>query len=85
MIMINNQWYNIQSMDDIQRIIADEFSIELAGQISEFMPTHTDDEYYQLLNDFEEADSSNCELEDENEYLKSRLEELGYQDDFFNC
>ena len=40
MIMINNQWYNIQSMDDIQKIIADEFSAELANEFEKFKPKY---------------------------------------------
>ena len=77
MIMINNQWYNIQSMDDIQKIIADEFSDELAKEFSKFRPVHTDEEYWAAYDKLEVAESMLEAAEDEAEYYKSRLEEAG--------
>ena len=68
MIMINNQWYNIQSMDDIQRIISEEFSEEVAEEISRFMPEHTDYEYYEIFSQLEETDLMCDSLYDQNEY-----------------
>ena len=77
MVMINNQWYNIQSMDDIQKIIADEFSDELAKEFLKFKPVHTDEEYCDVYGQLEEAESMLEVAEDEAEYYKSRLEEAG--------
>lgn len=77
MVMINNQWYNIQSMDDIQKIIADEFSDELAKEFLKFKPVHTDEEYWDVYGQLEEAESMLEVAEDEAEYYKARLEEAG--------
>lgn len=77
MIMINNQWYNIQSMDDIQQIIANEFSDELANEFEKFKPVHTDEEYWVVSGQLEVAESILEVAEDYADYYKARLEEAG--------
>ena len=75
--MINNQWYNIQSMDDIQQIIADEFSDELANEFEKFKQKYTDADYWEVYGQLEEAESMLESAEDDAEYYKARLEEAG--------
>lgn len=77
MIMINNQWYNIQSMDDIQQIIADEFSDELANEFEKFKQKYTDADYWEVYWQLEEAESMLESAEDDVDYYKARLEEAG--------
>lgn len=77
MIMINNQWYNIQSMDDIQKIITDEFSAELANEFEKFKPKYTDADYREIYCQLEEAESMLEGAEDDADYYKARLEEAG--------
>lgn len=72
MIMINNQWYNIQSMDDIQQIIADEFSDELANEFEKFKQKYTDADYWEVYWQLEEAESMLESAEDDADYYQSK-------------
>lgn len=75
MIMINNQWYRVDSMRDVQQIVADEFSYELAREMENHITKHTDDEYVCLEIECSDLEDQISFLEDEIDYLRERLEE----------
>ena len=58
MIMIKDEWYDIKDLDDVVKLVKDEFNYDLANRIEE------------LVNEKEEQIK---ELEDDVEYWSSQV------------
>ena len=76
MIMINNEWQQVETIEEIQRIVAENLSEELAAQIESFLPEHSDNEYWDLECELNDVQNELENLEDEYEWDERRIEEL---------
>ena len=48
LILINNNWEQINSLHDISKIIKENYNEELAEEMDKLIPKHTDEEYENL-------------------------------------
>ena len=83
MILVNNNWEQVHNLQDVSKIIREYYNRDLADELDELIPEHTDEEYEELewkygleydkvLELVDEID----ELREEIERLESKIEEL---------
>ena len=83
MILVNDNWEPVESLQDISKVIREKFSAELADKLDSLIPEYDDDEYKDLqweLNNKEDEirdlENKIDELEKEIGRLESKIEEL---------
>ena len=83
MILINDNWVQIYDLQDVSKIIRENFSYDLADELDKLIPEYSDEEYYELQCELDDAygdiDSLEVEilgLENDIEALKDEIEEL---------
>ena len=76
MILINDNWEQIYDLQDVSRIIRENYNRGLADELDKFIPEHTDEEYNSLDWELSEKESKIFDLEDENDRLQSDIERL---------
>ena len=83
MILINDNWVQIYDLQDVSKIIRENFSYDLADELDKLIPKHSDEEYYELECELDDAygDINSLEveilgLENDIEALKDEIEEL---------
>ena len=83
MILINDNWEQVESLHDISKIIRQNFNAELADKLDLLIPEYTDEEYKDLQCDYEnkcdkidDLENEVDDLEKEIERLESEIEEL---------
>lgn len=79
MILINGNWEEVYDFYDISKIIRQQFNSDLADELDKLIPTHTDEEYYELECELEEKHSEISKLEDE---LSYKDEEIDRKDEY---
>lgn len=76
LIYINNTWLPVENINDVSTIIREYYNIELADQMDQLIPEHTDEEYDELINDIEDKSSMMDDMEDEIFQLNNKIDEL---------
>ena len=83
MIMIGNNWEEVRDLEDAVNLVRYYCNSELANEIEYFIPEHTDEEYYELLDrvsnlekENERLQDENCSLDSENDMLRKKIEQL---------
>ena len=84
LIYINNTWLPVENINDVSTIIREYYNTELADQMDQLIPEHTDEEYDELINDIEDKSSMMDDMEDEIFQLNNKIDELGAQLDEAN-
>lgn len=75
MIYINNNWESVSTLDKCLNLIG-EYNKELAAKIVEFLPIHTDEEYYELEKKLKKSDDYLQDAEDEVDRLQEQVDDL---------
>ena len=81
MVCINNNWYPVETLDDISKIVRENFNEELADVIDQLIPEYSDDDYRDLQMDLDHKEDEIDELEIEIDNLERKIEELEDQID----
>ncbi len=83
MILVNDNWGQIYDLQDVSKIIRENYNEDLADELDKLIPEHTDEEYEGLQWDYDQkcdkvTDLENKidDLEKEIERLESKIEEL---------
>ena len=83
MILVNDNWEQIYDLQDVSKIIRENYNRDLADELDKLIPEHTDEEYEGLQWDYDRkcdkvTDLKNeiDDLEKEIERLESKIEEL---------
>lgn len=86
MILINDIWYEIYDLQDCVKIIKENYNEELAKEIENLIPEHSDQDYYELQGICDDLHDDIEKLEEELdivgitiEELENRIEELEQQ------
>ncbi len=83
MILVNDNWEQVHDLQDISKIIRENYNEDLANELDDLIPEHSKAEYeglrydldlkYEEISDLEDEISN---LESENENLKNKIDEL---------
>lgn len=84
LIYINDTWMPVENINDVSTIIREYYNTELADQMDQLIPEHTDEEYDELTNDIEDKNSMMDDMEDEIFQLNNKIDELEAQLDEAN-
>ncbi len=83
MILVNDNWEQVRDLQDISKIIRENYNRDLAYELDKLIPEHTDEEYEGLQWDFNlkcekvsDLEDKLSSLESENENLKNKIDEL---------
>ena len=76
LILINNNWEQINSLHDISKIIKENYNEELAEEMDKLIPKHTDEEYENLEVELCNEQEENLALDDENDELRCKIRYL---------
>lgn len=76
MILVNDNWEQIYDLQDVSKIIRENYNRDLADELDKLIPEHTDEEYNSLDWELSEKESKIFDLEDENDRLQSEIERL---------
>lgn len=83
MILVNGNWEQIKTLRDAIKIIRENYNEELADEMKELIPVHTDEEYEKLewkygleYDKVAELENEVDDLRDEIERLEIKIEEL---------
>lgn len=76
MILINDIWHTVRDLEDISNLIREYYNRDLADEIDKLIPVHSDDEYDDLLSNYNDTSVENMNLSDELNVAKNRINEL---------
>ena len=83
MILVNDNWEQIYDLQDVSKIIRENYNRDLADELDKLIPEHTDEEYEGLQWDYNQKCDKVTDLENEIydlgkeiERLESKIEEL---------
>lgn len=76
MILVNDIWYEIYDLQDCVKIIKENYNEELAKEIGNLIPEHSDQEYYELQETCDDLNDDMEKLEDELGRAEATIEEL---------
>lgn len=77
MILINDIWYEIYDLYDCVKIIKENYNEELAKEIENLIPEHSDQDYYELHYELQGICNDDMEkLEDKLDIAETTIEEL---------
>ena len=76
MILINDNWEQVNDFQDVSRIIREYYNYELADKLDELTYEYFDEERYDLECDLNDAHMEISSLEDEVDGLESAIELL---------
>lgn len=76
MVLINDNWEEIRDLEDVSKIIREYFNEDLAYEMNKMIPEHGDDEYDDLLSNYNDTSVENMNLSDELIVAKNRINEL---------
>ncbi len=86
MILVNDNWEPVRDLQDISKIIRENYNEELADELDKLIPEHTNEEYEKLQWDFDlkcekisDLEDETSSLESENESLENKIEELKHK------
>ena len=76
MILIGENWEKIRNLQDVSNIIREYYNSDLADEIDNLIPEHSDDEYEDLAFDLNNKEEKIISLEDEIDTLENKVETL---------
>ena len=83
MILANDNWEQVHDLQDISKIIRENYNENLADELDKLIPEHTNEEYEGLQMDFNlecekvsDLEDEISNLESENENLENKIDEL---------
>lgn len=79
MVLVNDNWEQVNNFEDISNIIREHYNYDLADELDKLIrtiPEHPDWEYYEVKYDLEEVEWAFSELIDENKFLKEKIHRL---------
>lgn len=76
MILINDIWYEIYDLQDCVKIIKENYNEELAKEIENLIPEHSDQDYYELQGICDDLNDDIEELEDKLDIFETIIEKL---------
>ena len=86
MILVNDNWEQIYDLQDVSKIIRENYNRNLADELDKLIPEHTDEEYEGLKeklwdkeNIIDDLESELSTLELENEQLQRKIDDLEMQ------
>lgn len=86
MILVNDNWEQIYDLQDVSKIIRENYNRDLADELDKLIPEHTDEEYEYLRdeiweneNRIDDMESEISALELENEQLQRKIDDLEAQ------
>lgn len=79
MVLINGNWEEVKDLQDISKIIRENFNAELADELDKLIPEHTDEEYESLEEKLEDSEFDNRMLKNEVDDSENVIDKL--QDD----
>lgn len=65
MILINDNWEMVRDLQDVSNIIREYYNYDLADELDNLIPEHTDEEYYDLEDELCCVENEINALEDE--------------------
>jgi len=81
--LVNDNWEQIHDLQDISKIIRENYNEELADALDKLIPEHTNEEYEELQWDFNlkcekisDLEDEISSLESENGDLENKIDEL---------
>ena len=66
----------VRDLEDVSKIIRENFNSDLADELDKLIPEHTNEEYYNMEDEIENKDTKICLLEYKITNLESELNEL---------
>ncbi len=57
LILVNDNWEQIHDLQDISKIIRENYNEDLADELDKLIPEHTNEEYYNLECEINDKDS----------------------------
>ena len=86
MILVNDNWEQIYDLQDVSKIIRENYNRDLADELDKLIPEHTDEEYEDLKeelwdkeNIIDDLEGELSTLELENEQLQRKIDDLEMQ------
>lgn len=86
MILVNDNWEQIYDLQDVSKIIRENYNRDLADELDKLIPEHTDEEYEGLKDELWEKENRIDDLEGElstleleNEQLQRKIDDLEMQ------
>lgn len=86
MILVNDNWEQIYDLQDVSKIIRENYNRDLADELDRLIPEHTDEEYEGLKDELWEKENIIDDLEGElstleleNEQLQRKIDDLEMQ------
>ena len=76
MILVNDNWEQIYDLQDVSRIIRENYNRDLADELDKLIPEHTDSEYEGLQWDYDQKCDKVTDLENEIDELNEEIEML---------
>lgn len=83
MILVNDNWEQVNDLQDVSKIIRENYNYDLADELDKLIPEYTDEEYEDLLCDYNmesekitDLENEISNLEKENKRLEEKVEEL---------
>ena len=76
MILVNDNWEQIYDLQDVSKIIRENYNRDLADELDELIPEHTDKEYEGLQWDYDQKCDKITDLENEIDDLEKEIERL---------
>lgn len=90
MILVNGNWEEIRDLEDVSKVIRENYNNDLADELNRLIPNHTNEEYYglewelskkedeirSLEDELEDREKELCEKEKEIEELEEKIREL---------
>ena len=76
MILIGENWEKIRNLQDVSNIIREYYNSDLADEMDNLIPEHSDDEYEDLAFDLNNKEEKIISLEEEIDTLENKVETL---------
>ena len=83
MILVNDNWEEVRDLQDVSKIVREYFNEDLADELDKLIPERTDEEYENLMWDYDrkcdkvtDLENEISDLEKENKRLEEKVEEL---------
>lgn len=76
MILVNDNWEQVYDLQDVSKIIRENYNEDLADELDKLIPEHTDEEYEGLQWDYDQECDKVTDLENEIDNLKEEIERL---------
>lgn len=76
MILVNDNWEQVHDLQDVSKIIRENYNEDLADELDKLIPEHTDEEYEGLQWDYDQECDKVTDLENEIDNLKEEIERL---------